>query len=113
MVSIVDIAPTILELVGVEPEVTFDGVSLATLVREDVHDGLPGEVYAEWVGDDRIPAWWQLRRPAWTYIELATGERELYDLRRDPYQLVNLAEDPVHAARVQEMASAVAAYRGS
>ena len=34
-----------------------------------------------------------MRTPEWTYVEYGTGERELYDLARDPYQLDNLIED--------------------
>jgi len=111
MVSVVDLAPTIAELVRVTPDATFDGVSLVPLLLEDSHEGRTGEVFAEWVGDDRIPAWWELRRSAWTYIELATGERELYDMRRDPYQLVNLAADPTQSGRIAAMSAALAAYR--
>jgi len=113
MVSSVDLAPTIADLVGVRPDTAFDGVSLAPLLREDSREGRTGEVFAEWVGDDRIPAWWELRRPGWTYIELATGERELYDMRRDPYELVNLATDPRQAPRIERMSVALAAYRAA
>lgn len=113
MVSAVDLTPTIAELAGVRPDVSMDGVSLVPLLRDDSHEGLPGEVFAEWVGDDRIPAWWELRRPRWSYIELATGERELYDLRVDPYQLVNLAGDLAAATREERMAVALEAYRSA
>ena len=37
-----------------------------------------------------IPEYHALRTRDFTYIEYATGERELYDLRRDPYQLRNI-----------------------
>lgn len=111
MVSVVDLTPTIAELAGVAPEVAFDGASLVPLLREDSHEGRTGEVFAEWVGDDRVPGWWQLRTPRWAYIELATGERELYDMRTDPYELVNVAADPANALRVERLSSALAAYR--
>ena len=38
-----------------------------------------------------IPAFKGLYTADYTYVEYANGERELYDLRRDPYQLDNLA----------------------
>ena len=46
------------------------------------------------------------RRPhtaAWVLIAYGTGERELYDLRRDPLQLDNLAGRPRHAHVEREL----------
>jgi N-acetylglucosamine-6-sulfatase len=39
----------------------------------------------------RIPEFQGLRLPTYTYVEYSTGERELYDLTRDPNELNNLA----------------------
>ena len=39
----------------------------------------------------------------WSFVEYATGEEELYALRRDPYQLHNLAGLPSEASRVAAM----------
>jgi arylsulfatase A-like enzyme len=111
LVSAVDLAPTILDLVDVRPGGALDGASLVPLLR----GGPPPrrEVYVEFAGDANVPAWWALRRPDWLYVELATGERELYDLRRDPFQLVNLARDPDRAAIVADMADALARHRAA
>ncbi len=38
-----------------------------------------------------VPAFKGLRAADFAYVEYASGERELYDLRQDPYQLDNLA----------------------
>jgi hypothetical protein len=38
------------------------------------------------------------------YVEYETGEVELYDLARDPYQLENLAADPSYTARRTRLA---------
>jgi hypothetical protein len=38
-----------------------------------------------------------------TYVRWLTGDIELYDDENDPYQFNNLAEDPAHAAAVQEL----------
>jgi len=111
LVSEVDLAPTILDLVGVPPGGALDGVSLAPLLRGG--PAPPQEVYLEFAGDPRVPAWWALRRPGWLYVELATGERELYDLRRDPFELVNLAREPDRAAIVTDMAATLARDRAA
>lgn len=113
IVSAVDLAPTVAELVGFEPTTPFDGVSLLPLLREQDRSGLPGAVYAEWVGDDRIPGWWSVRTTRFAYVELATGEKELYALRRDPYELVNVVHDPAHVADVGRLAAMLDAYRSA
>jgi hypothetical protein len=38
-----------------------------------------------------------------TYLEYETGERELYDLRIDPYQLENVANDPNYATEQERL----------
>ena len=75
--------------------------------------GLAGEVFAEWVGDQTIPAWWEVRTRRFAYIELATGERELYALRDDPYELTNVADDPAFEAEVSRLAATLETYRGA
>jgi len=40
----------------------------------------------------QVPPFRGIRTPEYTYVEYATGERELYDLRQDPYQLDNRIE---------------------
>jgi len=113
IVSAVDLAPTIAELGGVEPTIAFDGVSLVSLVRAQEGAGSHRVLFAEWVGDDRVPGWWEVRTSRFAYVELATGERELYALRRDPYELVNVVEDPGFADDVERLAALLATYRAA
>lgn len=112
-VSTVDVVPTILEMLGIEPGATVDGVSLAPMFRGDGLGEVRDAVFSEWVGDDRIPAWWKIRTADFSYIELGTGERELYDLRRDPYELENVVADPRYAAEVASLVARLAAFRAS
>ena len=42
------------------------------------------------VDHDRIPQYQGMRTDHYTYVEYVTGERELYDLRRDPHELQNV-----------------------
>lgn len=49
-----------------------------------------------WGGDSQtvrspVPHFWGLRTARYKYVELVTGEKELYDLERDPYELKNRA----------------------
>lgn len=50
--------------------------------------GRAGGAAAAGVG---IPEYHALRTAQYTYVEYVTGERELYDLRDDPYELKNIA----------------------
>lgn len=112
-ISGVDLAPTLAELAGIAPPSTVDGQNLVPLLVEGDASGISGTVFSEWVGDDRIPGWWQIRTEDLAYIELATGERELYDLRVDPYELANVAEDPAYAQDVERLSAALASFRAS
>jgi arylsulfatase A-like enzyme len=111
LVSAVDLAPTIAALAGVAPPADVDGVSLVPVLRGRGNGG--GTVLSEWVGDPEVPAWWQVRTPSFAYVELGTGERELYDLRVDPFELENAIGDPAYASVVERLGLALARFRGS
>jgi arylsulfatase A-like enzyme len=113
IVSAADLAPTIAELAGASPLTGVDGVSLVPLLSTGSRAGLPGEVFAEWVGDKAIPAWWEVRTRRFAYIELGSGERELYALRDDPYELVNVIDAPAFQADVSRLAATLEAYRSA
>jgi arylsulfatase A-like enzyme len=53
--------------------------------------GPPTSIRTSHAAGTRIPEYQGLRTATMTYVEYATGERELYDLVKDPYQLDNLA----------------------
>ena len=112
-VSTVDLAPTIAELAGVTPPRPVAGTSIVRLLRTGRNDGRAGKVYAEWIGEGlRVPGWRALRTPRFAYVELTTGERELYPVRDDPFELVNVVDEPRFAAVVERLAAALDAYRG-
>jgi N-acetylglucosamine-6-sulfatase len=62
-------------------------------------------------GDQAIPDFFGVRTAQHTYVEYATGERELYDLQADPYQLDNGIDDAPRDL-VRRLADRTAALQG-
>ena len=99
----IDLAPTIADLAGIAPADFVDGRSLAPLLQGETEGSGRQAFLAEgFGGSDKengkgggtpTPPFAALRTADLLYIEYETGERELYDLRRDPDQLKNLAKD--------------------
>ena len=105
-VSIVDLAPTILDLADAPPIAARDGTSFAaTLTQGASRDsGEADPVFLEWAGDDRIPAWRSVRTADFTLIRYADGFEELYDLRgrfgpADPWESTNRARRSARRGR--------------
>jgi N-acetylglucosamine-6-sulfatase len=62
-----------------------------------------------------IPDYEAVRTGDQTYVRWKTGERELYDLRRDPYELENVSDeaDPLTIARLKTRVELLSDCRGS
>ena len=116
LVQNVDLAATFADLAGVSPTLGQDGRSLVPLLRGQSPPWRTS-LLLHWAGYDAppepvtgpdIPAFWGVRTRRYKYVELETGERELYDLRADPHELENRADDPsaerVAAALRRELA---------
>ena len=94
----VDLAPTIAALTGVTPPVAEDGRSFLPLLQGEK---IPwrGSFLVEYLGPDKLasggpPPYIAVQSKKFLYVEYLNGWRELYDLRRDPWELDNVAEDP-------------------
>lgn len=113
----VDLAPTFCRLAGCTMD-EVDGLDLMPLLDGDVDRLGRQSLYEEvlhpshrWPDRAAMPAWYGIRttlaysKKRWVYTEYATGERELYDLTRDPQQMKNLAGKPAVAAVEEELAA--------
>lgn len=95
MVTNADITPTILELAGVASPYTYDGVSLAGIVKgTDVRNYVvhPQGILLEHINyptKHHVPSYCGVRTHDWMYVGYKGGFEELYNLTKDPYELHN------------------------
>jgi len=91
----VDLAPTVAALAGVRPGIPQDGRSLVPLLgAQDPPWRVDGLVEYRGPGQLRVggpPPYRALRTHRFLYVAYDDGWRELYDMRRDPWQLDNVA----------------------
>ena len=104
-VSNVDLAPTILDFANAKAGRKQDGNSMLPLIR-DRRDfpgrGLDLEAFftPDTTEDAEDPPlnYRGVRTDRFLYAEYGTGERELYDLRTDPFELQNATGNPAYAS---------------
>ncbi|MEX2557305.1 MAG: sulfatase [Actinomycetota bacterium] len=110
LVSSVDIAPTFADLAGMVPPDAIDGTSFLPLI-EDPGAGWRSSLLHQTSGTNNQPGFWAIRTHEWKYAELSTGERELYDLINDPYELENRAGQAELADLQAQLAAELEALR--
>jgi arylsulfatase A-like enzyme len=95
LVGTVDLAPTVARLARASPTRELDGTSLLRLARDP--SAMAGRDLVIEMGPPRIGGSMEftgLRTRRYTYVVRQSGERELYDLKKDPFQLSNLIGSP-------------------
>ena len=109
MVSHTDLPPTLLDLAGAL-WADLDGRSLVPVFSAG------GERPAEWreevFVEDLGRGWNMLRTPEWAYIEWDHGEKELYDMYTDRYQLQSLHAEADKAALIARLSARVDTLKG-
>ena len=85
----IDIAPTIAAVAGV-PALT-DGRSLLQLLGGDDAGWRTRFLIEHMEGSNPVPTYCAVRTERYLFARYATGERELYDLQADPFELTNVA----------------------
>jgi choline-sulfatase len=112
LVRTIDIAPTALELLGVEAPSTFEGVSFVSTAGELKTQDV--EAYAETFVPRLYYGWSELRSLRRRNWKLVVAPRsELYDLGSDPGELRNRIADPEEQNLARGLLAKVAALPGS
>lgn len=104
--SNVDFAPTFAAWAGTSAP-GVDGASLVPLINGNTA-GWRDRVLIrnKKINGSSVPSFWGIRRnDQYVYVEYDSGERELYDLATDPYELQNVASSPAYALIRAELAS--------
>ena len=102
LVSNVDLAATIADYAGVTPQLPQEGRSFLPLITNASADW-DEEILLERDGTGKF-AFDGIRVPGWKYVEYANGDKELYDLTTDPYELDNLANQSEYQSKQYELA---------
>ena len=91
LVTNTDIAPTVLDLAGLPAPGWMDGESFAPFLDGAAPEAWRSSVLIEGAKGTYYerPGYSGVRREDEVYVEYDSGDREYYDLSRDPYQLVN------------------------
>jgi choline-sulfatase len=109
-VSLLDLAPTLLELTGApwpdEHTRELDGTSLVGLMTNE-RESRPGAVPAEYLAEGVTAPAVMVRRGRHKFIACPGDPEQLYDLAHDPAELVNLATDQEHRATAAELRNEV------
>ena len=117
VVGLVDLPPTLLDLAGAPGELIAesDGRSLVPLLRSTATADVPWResILIEHFGGGapfRVRSYTGIRSEKDVYVEYASGEKEYYDLSKDPYQLENTASQ-LPAELLAKLSGRVAALK--
>lgn len=96
-VSLADLAPTFIEAAGAETGRYFSGRSLMPFLRGEEPAGWRDMMYMQCEGTEQMFTQRQVLTRTHKYVYNGFGRDELYDLAKDPHEMVNRESDPVYA----------------
>ncbi|MDH5224926.1 MAG: sulfatase, partial [Actinomycetota bacterium] len=100
----IDIAPTLMDLLGRAPGAPVDGTSLVPLLRGSATRVRTRFVIEHAKGGD-APAYCGARTKRELFVHYSTGEEEYYRRSNDPWNLENAISEPSNSRRVRELRS--------
>ncbi|MFO8007085.1 MAG: sulfatase-like hydrolase/transferase [Candidatus Brocadiia bacterium] len=129
-VSQIDLVPTLLDLMGAPLPDHLEGKSLRAALTGEV-EALTEDIFIEWNGVEGYDPKWQvpgadeqevkasyhdpvrtiITPDGWRFSCSPLGEHELYNLREDPGETVNLAMQEQHRPVMRELCGHIAAWQ--
>ncbi len=101
-VSLIDLAPTILDAFGIASPREMHGHSLLPVAGGKPHDH-PGVVFGEYHGHDAVTGQFMVRTRRHKYIHHVGMRPQLFDVAADPGEINDLGADPASSSVVKEM----------
>lgn len=113
LIQNIDFAPTLAHWAGVQIPTAVNGLNFSDLMTNP-QTPWRSEILLEQLGTtDSGPNFQSVRNSQYIYTEYPNGDRELYDLLVDPYQLTNIVTDPSYAGTVIQMQSLLNSLKDS
>jgi choline-sulfatase len=105
--TLVDVAPTLLEWMGVDTPSDWPGRSLIQMAEQP--DDLSRPAFAEYHAAGAETGAFMLRQGSWKLIHYVDMPPQLFDLTADPEELVDLVPAGQHQQVVQDLTRALQA----
>ncbi len=106
--SLVDILPTLCELAGAKTSDCHTPLDGNSLLPQLAGEAGKDEVIGEYLAEGAIAPLVMIKRGRYKFVHSPVDPDQLYDLLDDPEELLNLAHDQRHGARVREFQAEVA-----
>ena len=104
IVSLLDLFPTLCDLTGLDEPDTLEGESLLDVIAGEAPvDGR--EAFSEfykWGMPERM-----IRTPEWKYVHTDDDIAQLYDVKNDPLERVNVVDDPAYTDMCKKLSERV------
>jgi N-acetylglucosamine-6-sulfatase len=111
LISNVDLAPSIAAMAGAAPSGSIDGRNLVPILQNANPQWRDAVLLHGVRGNGFNADYWGVATESFKYVEYQNGDRELYDLEADPYELENVINVPSYDDEQQVLANRLAALK--